>query len=55
MTQQRHQAVLRSLGVGLDQSDAYGGWFGNILGLVNTHKLLCINYTSLARLYNLLQ
>lgn len=24
----------------------YGGWFGNILGLVHTHKLLCIKYTS---------
>lgn len=45
----------RSLGVGLDRSDAYGGWFGNFLGLVHTHKLLCINYTSLAKLYNLLK
>lgn len=43
------------LGVGLDHSDAYGGWFGNMSGLVHTHKLLCINYTSLAKLYNLLK
>lgn len=26
--------------VGLDQSDAYRGWFGNIWGLVHTHIAL---------------
>lgn len=46
---------LRSLDVRPDQADAYGGWFGNLLGLVHTHKLLCINYTSLEKLYSLLK
>lgn len=44
VTQRGNLAVPRSLGVGLDPSDAYGGWFGNILGLIHTHKLLCIKY-----------